>query len=110
MEEKLKHSILGIISTVFATITIFVFGTTIVGISFQIIYYHKQNPNSTEALIAGLAVFSCSFLALIGITLGLFGFFEKTKKKTFSIIGLSSNLLYFITVGALFLIGLFVEN
>lgn len=111
MEEKLKHSILGVISTVFSFITIFVFGTVFFFLIFQVAYNHKRIlPNTSEIYILGFAVIICSILALLGILLGIIGLFEKTKKKTFSFIGFFLSLLYFFIIGTLFLIGYYKKH
>ena len=94
------HSILGISSFVIAIVDFLGW----IALVF-IIASRYQSLQSIEEVIFGLLMLLICFSSVVGITLGIAGVLQRTKKRIFSALGLAGSALSLVLFVLLFLIG-----
>ncbi|MBN3040902.1 MAG: hypothetical protein JW867_07220 [Candidatus Omnitrophica bacterium] len=108
-ETPLKHSSFGIASFIISLI---------VGIGDFILivfagYFEMNTPggmseDSLEAMLIGLFLIAGFGLCLVGGGLGIAGLFQKNRKKIFAVLGVIFNLIIFVGVLGLIVLGMLV--
>jgi len=101
--HRVLHSVLGISSFVIAIVDFFGWLVLVF-----IVASRYQSLQSNEGVTFGLlmlAMWLICFLSVVGITLGIAGVLQRTKKRIFSALGLAGSALSLVLFVLLFLIG-----
>lgn len=107
IEERKKHSVLGIISVLIGVVMIIAFFTLVVLTQVSESYKPgSMNEESPVAMFTGLAMLGIAVINLIGAGLGLIGIFQKTSKKLFPVAGAFINLLFLFGMIGVFIMAL----
>jgi hypothetical protein len=65
-----------------------------------------MDPESSGAMIVGLAIFLFIFLSLIGGALGIVGLLQKDRKKVLAVLGLCLSAVTVVCIAGLIIIGI----
>jgi hypothetical protein len=68
-----------------------------------------MDEESPQAIIIGLGIFGVIGLNMLGIGLGVAGFFQPDRSRIFSVLGLVFNLMVILGLGGLMVIGLMIS-
>lgn len=102
--DKLKHSRLGIISSIIGAIGFFI---TFILVALAGFLSRHQTPQDSIVMVAlGLFIFADIIFLAAGMAIGLAGFFNAYKKKTLCVFGMIFNLSIMATLILLLMAGL----
>jgi len=105
-QTPLRHSGIGIASFIISLVIFVFFILLFAGAGFIGVAASGQiSETSPVIMMIGLLAIIGLVVCLIGIGLGIGGFFQKNRKRIFSILGLSFNALVFFGVVILIIIG-----
>ncbi len=110
MREEIKiNSVLGIISTVIASLA----GAIVFTVIFAAAYLEFKTPGIADddsvAEIIGILIVLPIAGNLLGLIIGIIGFFEKNKSKLFAIIGTAMNSLIILIIAGIIIFGLVID-
>lgn len=90
----LKHSGLGIVSTIIAGFVVVLFMAMIILSILRVIYPHLRHPDSPLFVIYVLLTMLAALMMLVGLILGIIGWAQKNRRKMYAIIGTIANAIF----------------
>jgi hypothetical protein len=107
IEERKKHSVLGIISVLIGVIMIAAFFSLMVLTQVSESYKPgSMDEDSPVAMFTGLAMLGIAIINLVGAVFGLIGIFQKKSKKLFPVTGAFLNLLFLFGLIGIFILAM----
>jgi hypothetical protein len=104
---ELKHSGFGVASFILSiSVGLLMFLAIAVAGMMQVATPGGLDPQSIQMILVGLSIIALLFLDIVAVVLGIFGLFQKERKKVFAVFGTIFSSATLILTIALIIVGL----
>lgn len=105
VEERKKHSLLGIISFSLAIFSFILLFVILVFVGYHTLVSSGLPENEILYFFVGMIIILLLVIVLISMIVGILGILEKNRRKLFGILGVSIDVVMILLVVSLFIIG-----